>query len=140
MDVTAIVGKKRKKDCLLRVQLTTHKIVSSSVLLLTLHRPKTVFETIADLWNNPDFYPVATASDCHVDFHTAIICSYKQVEALSPAMPQRIEDIFTSMRSDLLRIIAKDGNRADKEKVESTFMTLVMMKNNKRRRRMRETL
>ena len=30
--------------------------------------------------------------------------------------------------------------KADKEKVESTFMTVVMMKNNKKGRRMRETL
>jgi hypothetical protein len=54
-----------------------------------------------------NFNPVAPASDCRVDFHTAIICSYKQVQALSPAMPQRIEGIFTSMRSDLLQIITR---------------------------------
>jgi hypothetical protein len=56
---------------------------------------------IADLWNSPDFNPVAPPSDCHLDFHTATNCSYEEVAGLSPATPQRIEDIFTSMRSDL---------------------------------------
>ncbi len=70
-------------------------------------RPKTFFEVVADSWNSPDFNPVAPASDCRIDFHTATICSYEQVAALSPATPQRIEDIFTSMRSGLLRIITR---------------------------------
>jgi hypothetical protein len=71
----------------------------------TNNRPKTVFEVVAGLWNSSDFNPVAPALDCHIDFHMATICSYEQVAALSPATPQRIEDIFTSMRSDLLQII-----------------------------------
>jgi hypothetical protein len=78
-----------------------------SFFLIKYDRPKTVFEVIAELWNSPDFNPVAPPSDCHIDFHTATICSYEQVAALSPATPQRIEDIFTSMRSDLLRIITR---------------------------------
>ncbi|KAI2512413.1 hypothetical protein MHU86_2075 [Fragilaria crotonensis] len=49
-------------------------------------RPKTVFEVISDLWNSPEFNPIAPASDCHVDY---------------------IQDIFASMRSDLLRIISR---------------------------------
>jgi hypothetical protein len=59
------------------------------------------------MWNSPDFNPVAPASECHSDFQNCTICSYEQVEGLCPATPQRIEDIFTSMRSDLLRIIAR---------------------------------
>ena len=62
---------------------------------------------IAHLWNSPDFNPVAPPSDCHLDFHTATNCSYEEVAGLSPATPQRIEDIFTSMRSDLARIIRR---------------------------------
>jgi hypothetical protein len=62
---------------------------------------------IADLWNSPDFNPVAPPSDCHLDFHTATNCSYEEVAGLSRATPQRIEDIFTSMRSDLTRIIRR---------------------------------
>jgi hypothetical protein len=59
------------------------------------------------MWNSPDFNPVAPASECHSDFQSATICSYDQVEGLCPATPQRIEDVFTSMRSDLLRIITR---------------------------------
>ena len=70
-------------------------------------RPQTVFEVISDMWNSPDFNPVAPASECHSDFQSATICSYEQVEGLCPATPQRIEDVFTSMRSDLLRIITR---------------------------------
>lgn len=60
------------------------------------------------MWNSPDFSPVvAPASDCHADFQNATVCSYEHVEALSPATPRKIEDIFVSMRSDLLRIITR---------------------------------
>jgi hypothetical protein len=31
-------------------------------LLFLFHRPKTVFEVISELWNSPDFNPVAPAS------------------------------------------------------------------------------
>jgi hypothetical protein len=34
-------------------------------------------------------------------------CSHTTVELLSPATPQKIEDILVSMRSDLLRIITR---------------------------------
>ena len=66
-----------------------------------------MFGVISELWNSPDFNPVAPVSDCHFDFEISIVCSYDQVEALSPATPQKVEDIFVSMRSDLLRIITK---------------------------------
>ena len=59
------------------------------------------------MWNSPDFNPVAPASECHSDFQNCTICSYEQVEGLCPATPQRIEDVFTLMRSDLLRIIMR---------------------------------
>ena len=62
---------------------------------------------IAVMWNNPDFNPGAPASDCHSDFLCCTVCLYKQVELFSPAAPQRIEDVFTSMRSDLLWIVTR---------------------------------
>lgn len=71
------------------------------------HRPKTVFEVIAELWNSPDYNPVAPPSDCHVDFHMATVCSYDDIAGLSPATPQQVEDIFTSMRRDLLLIMRR---------------------------------
>jgi hypothetical protein len=70
-------------------------------------RPPTVFEVIAELWNSSAFNPIAPASDCHFDFQLATDCSYALVAGLTPATPQRIEDCFTSMRSDLLRIISR---------------------------------
>ncbi|KAI2510573.1 hypothetical protein MHU86_3841 [Fragilaria crotonensis] len=70
-------------------------------------RPPTVFEVMSDLWNSNDFNPIAPASECHVDFMNAIDCSYAHVAGLSPATPQRIEDLLVSMRSDLLRIITR---------------------------------
>jgi hypothetical protein len=71
-------------------------------------RPQTVLEVVPDMWNSPDFNdPVAPALECHSDFQGATICSYEQVEGLCPATHQRIEDVFTPMRSDLRRIITR---------------------------------
>ena len=76
-------------------------------LLCASFRPPTVFEVISDLWNSSTFNPIAPASECHFDFQEATDCSYDLVAGLTPATPQRVEDIFTSMRSDLLRIISR---------------------------------
>lgn len=88
-------------------------------------RPPTVFEAIAELWNSPHFNPTAPASECHFDFVNAIDCSYEQVAGLSPATPQKIEDIIVSIRSDLLRIITRweqsgqgEGGRDPQEEEE----------------------
>ena len=59
------------------------------------------------MWNSDQFNPIAPASNCHFDFVDAIDCSYEQVAGLSPAAPQKIEDIVASLRSDLLRIITR---------------------------------
>jgi hypothetical protein len=60
------------------------------------------------MWNSRDFNPTAPASHCHTDFATCIDCSYHLVADLTPATPQqKIEDIFMSMRSDLMRIITR---------------------------------
>jgi len=74
---------------------------------LLFYRPQTVFELVAQLWNDSSFNPTAPASDCHSDYQTAVDCSYEVVAGLAPATPQKIEDVFTSMRSDLLRIISR---------------------------------
>ena len=66
---------------------------------------KTVFEVIADMWNSRTYNPVAPPSTCHIDFQTATDCSFEAVSTLSPATPQKVQDIFASMRSNLLRII-----------------------------------
>ena len=53
------------------------------------------------------FNPTAPASECHSDYQIAVDCSHEAVAGLVPATPQKIEDVFTSMRSDLLRIISR---------------------------------
>ncbi len=74
---------------------------------LCFRRPPTVFEVIAELWNNPSFNPVAPPSECHLDFQLATDCSYDLVSGLVPATPQKVEDCFTSMRPELLCIITR---------------------------------
>ena len=59
------------------------------------------------MWNSTVFNPVAPASECHFDFQTATDCSYELVKPLAPATPEKVEDIFASMRSHLLRIIQR---------------------------------
>lgn len=80
---------------------------------------------MSDMWNSSDFNPVAHASDCHTDYIDAIDCSHTNVEMLSPATPQKIEDLLVSMRSDLLRIITRweqsgqgEGGRDQEENEE----------------------
>ena len=70
-----------------------------------IRRPPTVFEAIADLWNDESFSPTAPASDCHLDFQMATDCSFEVVAGLLPATPQKIEDCLASMRAELIRII-----------------------------------
>jgi hypothetical protein len=76
-------------------------------MLLHICRPPTVFEAISEKWNDSAFNPIAPPSECHADFQMATDCSYNLVAGLLPATPQKIEDCFTSMRSDLLRIISR---------------------------------
>jgi hypothetical protein len=56
-------------------------------------RPKTVFEVITELWNSSEFNPIAPPSDCHFDFQVVTDCLYNLVQALAPAMPEKVEDI-----------------------------------------------
>ena len=79
------------------------------------------------MWNSPDFNPVVPASDCHSDFERATTCTFEDVEALTPANPQKIEDTFTAMCTDLNRIIRRwersgqgDGGMDDEEEEEDS--------------------
>ena len=62
---------------------------------------------MSHLWNSPQYNPVAPASNCHSDFQSAISCTHQDVAGLTPATPQKIQDLLTSMRSDLVRIIRR---------------------------------
>jgi hypothetical protein len=57
------------------------------------------------MWNSSSYNPVAPPATCHIDFQTATDCSFEAVSTLQAATPQKIQDIFASMRSNLLRII-----------------------------------
>ena len=99
---------------------------------LCLYRPPNVFEVIAQLWNCPSFNHVAPASECHLDFQLATDCLYDLVAGLVRATPQKIEDCFTSMRSDLLRIITRleqsgqgEGGRDQEEEEEDSAVSAV---------------
>ena len=74
---------------------------------MSTHRPPTVFEVIADLWNSSEFNPVAPSLDCHFDFQTATPCLYDLVTGMTPATPQKIEDSLTSMGAKILRIVGR---------------------------------
>jgi hypothetical protein len=89
-----------------------------------------VFEVVSEMWNSPDFNPVAPSSDCHSDFERATTCFYEDVQALSPATPQEIEDIFVTMRCDLNRIIRRweqsgqgEGGMDDEDEDSSFYTT-----------------
>jgi hypothetical protein len=68
-------------------------------------RPKAVYEVIAEKWNSRDFNPHAPASPCHIDYQTSIDCTFSAVTTLARATPEKIEDIFVALRTNLIRII-----------------------------------
>jgi hypothetical protein len=68
-------------------------------------RPPTVFELIADNWSDSAFSPVAAVSDCHEDFSSPTNYAHSHVTSLMRAIPQKVEDAFASIRSNLIPII-----------------------------------
>jgi hypothetical protein len=68
-------------------------------------RPLTVWEEIANMWNDKDFNPVAETIDSHPDFYEAIDISYDAVAAFVPATATKVEDLMTKFRSILVRVI-----------------------------------
>ncbi len=82
-----------------------YNVMVVSALSPPINRPKTVFEVIAEMWNSRTYNPVAPPSTCHIDFQKATDCSFQAVSTHNPPMPQKVQDIFASMRSNLLRII-----------------------------------
>ena len=53
-------------------------------------RPPTVFELIADKWNDCAYNPVAAVSEwCHKDFSATTNCAHSEVAALMRATPQK---------------------------------------------------
>jgi hypothetical protein len=86
----------RRADARTRLELDARK---SDV------RPPTVFELIANKWNDKDCNPVAAVSDCHEDFAVPTNCAHSEVATLMPGVPQKVEDSLASIRSNLISII-----------------------------------
>jgi hypothetical protein len=78
---------------------------NNSLFALLINGAKTVFEVIGEMWNCRTFNPVAPPSTCHIDFQTATDCSFEAVRTFQAATPQKIQGIFASMGSQLLRVI-----------------------------------
>jgi hypothetical protein len=68
-------------------------------------RALTVWEEIANMWNDKDFNPVADTIDSHPDFYEAIDISYEAVAKFMPATATKVEDLMTRFRSMLVRVI-----------------------------------
>jgi hypothetical protein len=71
-------------------------------------RDKTVWELIADLWNDPTFEPrtEGNLSDLHIDFAEPIDLRFEKVASMNPANPKLVQGKFSAMITELTRIIA----------------------------------
>ncbi|KAG7347941.1 hypothetical protein IV203_016646 [Nitzschia inconspicua] len=72
------------------------------------NREKTVWEAIADLWNDPGFAPVTEGglAELHFDFIPSIAVPYEKVSSMNPATPQFVQNKITGMVTSLTRIIS----------------------------------
>jgi hypothetical protein len=70
-------------------------------------RPPTVWEMVAERWNSPTFNPITKVSSFHSDFASSIDCSHAAVASLTPATALKVENLLTSWRTNLCRIIQK---------------------------------
>lgn len=72
------------------------------------NREKTVWEQIADLWNNPSFAPVTEGglTELHFDFIPSISIPHEKISSMNPATPQFVQNKITGMVTSLTRIIS----------------------------------
>ncbi|KAG7353942.1 hypothetical protein IV203_003298 [Nitzschia inconspicua] len=72
------------------------------------NREKTVWEAIANLWNDPGFAPVTEGglAELHFDFIPSIAVPYEKVSSMNPATPQFVQNKITGMVTSLTRIIS----------------------------------
>jgi hypothetical protein len=69
-------------------------------------REKTVFELIAERWNDENYNPVVPSFLVHEDFRRPTDCSYEKVKDLLPATGEKVRNTISHMRASLNRIIA----------------------------------
>jgi hypothetical protein len=69
-------------------------------------RPKTVWELMADEWNNPFFAPeTEEIQGLHSNFSTTEALDHDLVSQMSPATPERCQRAVSSMIVELSRVI-----------------------------------
>ena len=70
-------------------------------------REPTVYELIAEKWNNPLFEPLTEAlSDLHPDFEFSEKLTFDLVANMAKATPERVKDKLQSLNVSLTRVIA----------------------------------
>ena len=91
-------------------------------------REKSVWEKIADLWNDKDFAPSTEGDleDLHFDFFDPIAIPFDKVSSMTPATPKSVKDKIYGMVTALTRIIGNwersgqgDGGFHDEGPLES---------------------
>jgi hypothetical protein len=68
-------------------------------------RQPSVYEMMADMWNNPDYNPVLSVFLVHRDYRAPTDCGYSKVRDMIRAEPEKVKDILSGMRANLIRII-----------------------------------
>jgi hypothetical protein len=68
-------------------------------------RQPSVYELMADMWNNPDYNPVLPVYTVHSDYRAPTDCGYLKVRDMIRAEPEKVKDILSGMRANLNRII-----------------------------------
>ena len=69
-------------------------------------REKTVYELIADRWNDENFNPVVPSFMVHEDFRCPTDCAFEFVKEMTPATGEKVRDVISHMRANLNRIIS----------------------------------
>ena len=69
-------------------------------------RNKTVWEMIAELWNNPDFAPETSVLVVHPDFYESHKIEHELVRGMSIATAKKVKEKLASMNVALCRIIS----------------------------------
>ena len=69
--------------------------------------PPTVWEEIAEKWNDPSFVVETIMFNIHEDFRTTYIITHDDVAALMPATPDSVKEKITNMMVNLGRIIGR---------------------------------
>ncbi len=85
-------------------------------------RAATIWELLASLWNDPEFSPVTEhVEDLHSEFTYPISIPHGRVSTLTPATPDKVQEIFSIMTVTLQRII-QNGLSVGRETMELMLM------------------